>query len=230
MFGETLSISTAFWSSNTLVCLLPPSAVPGIVPVSFFNHHLLHNKSSLLTDTKSSSSTTTPPAAYFTYKSPSETCILELALQVINLRLTGVLDDAQQIAMRIVNSSPSTTAPSSNGGGGVGNVESSIVQMLNQLDLKSSQTSSETVMAVAETDILLTTRSASSGHTLAHYACILGMPLLLQNLIDKSRSFGSRNNMLESDYDLNGYTSMHLAVLFGHMDCILCLLKGKKKR
>jgi uncharacterized protein len=35
VFGDTVATSTQMWSENTLVCLLPPSACPGPVVVSF---------------------------------------------------------------------------------------------------------------------------------------------------------------------------------------------------
>ena len=35
VFGDAVATSTQMWSENTLVCLLPPSAAPGPVVVSF---------------------------------------------------------------------------------------------------------------------------------------------------------------------------------------------------
>ena len=74
---------TTFWSSTCLVCILPPSCIPGAVPVSFQQ---------------------TNSNIVFVYRDDSERALLELALQVIGIKLTGKLTDARQIAMNIVNS------------------------------------------------------------------------------------------------------------------------------
>jgi len=34
MFGENEAFSTHFWGPNTLICILPPSVYPGLVPVT----------------------------------------------------------------------------------------------------------------------------------------------------------------------------------------------------
>jgi hypothetical protein len=35
MFGETKATTTTYWGETSLVCLLPPAAIPGTVPVTF---------------------------------------------------------------------------------------------------------------------------------------------------------------------------------------------------
>jgi hypothetical protein len=96
LFGDSGAVSTHFWSTNTLVCVLPPSANPG--PVFVGIKGVLHNPEQ-------------GGLPLFTYKDNSDRNLLELALQVVGLKMTGRLEDASAVAMRIVGNSPQ-------GGGG----------------------------------------------------------------------------------------------------------------
>lgn len=96
LFGDSGAVSTHFWSTNTLVCVLPPSANPG--PVFVGIKGVLHNPEQ-------------GGLPLFTYKDNSDRNLLELALQVVGLKMTGRLEDASAVAMRIVGNNP-------NGGGG----------------------------------------------------------------------------------------------------------------
>ncbi|GAA5913803.1 uncharacterized protein JCM6883_003997 [Sporobolomyces salmoneus] len=98
LFGDSGAVSTHFWSTNTLVCVLPPSANPG--PVFVGMKGVLHNPEQ-------------GGLPLFTYKDNSDRNLLELALQVVGLKMTGRLEDASAVAMRIVGNSPQ-------GGGGSG--------------------------------------------------------------------------------------------------------------
>ncbi|GAA5940528.1 uncharacterized protein JCM15063_002363 [Sporobolomyces koalae] len=91
LFGDSGAVSTHFWSTNTLVCILPPSANPG--PVFVGIKGVLHNPEQ-------------GGLPLFTYKDNSDRNLLELALQVVGLKMTGRLEDASAVAMRIVGNSP----------------------------------------------------------------------------------------------------------------------------
>lgn len=81
--------------------IVPPSLTAGPVPVTIKGIHNNEQDSVL-----------------FTYKDgnkllelilnllDSERMMMELALQVVGMKLTGKIDDAKQIALRIVNSNP----------------------------------------------------------------------------------------------------------------------------
>ena len=86
LFGEHQA-TTVFWNPNTLVCVLPPAAHPGPVVVSFKQHSLVLEGHDV---------------PLFTYYDANDQALLELALQVVGLKMTGKLQDAKQIAMRIV--------------------------------------------------------------------------------------------------------------------------------
>ncbi|KAI9208133.1 uncharacterized protein BJ171DRAFT_595945 [Polychytrium aggregatum] len=89
-FGDVCAEPTHFWSSNTMICTLPPSPMPGVVPVTFKDFPQMTH-------------------GVFTYKDDTEMALMELALQVVGLRMTGQLDNARNIAMQIVNSASSAT-------------------------------------------------------------------------------------------------------------------------
>ncbi|BGP41845.1 SPT3 Dosage dependent suppressor of Ty-induced promoter mutations-like protein [Rhodotorula kratochvilovae] len=97
VFGDSAAVPTHFWSSNTLVCVLPPSANPGPVVVGIKGVPLTVEQGTGL--------------QLFTYKDDSDRSLLELALQVVGLKMTGRLEDAAAVAMRIVGNGP-------NGAGG----------------------------------------------------------------------------------------------------------------
>lgn len=94
MFDSTPALPTQFWSPNTLICILPPRIQPGTTVVTFKEHP----------------SITLPQAGdmseimLFTYVDESDKALMELALQVVGLKMTGRLEDARNIALRIVGS------------------------------------------------------------------------------------------------------------------------------
>lgn len=92
VFGDSAAVPTHFWSANTLVCVLPPSPNPGPVVVSIKGVPL-----------------TVEPGMgglqLFTYRDDSDRSLLELALQVVGLKMMGRVEDASAIAMRIVGNS-----------------------------------------------------------------------------------------------------------------------------
>lgn len=102
LFGDSGAVSTHFWSTNTLVCVLPPSANPG--PVFVGIKGVLHNPEQ-------------GGLPLFTYKDNSDRNLLELALQVVGLKMTGRLEDASAVAMRIVGNSPQGGGGGGSGGG-----------------------------------------------------------------------------------------------------------------
>lgn len=114
VFGDSAAVPTHFWSSNTLVCVLPPSANPGPVVVGIKGVPLTVESGTGL--------------QLFTYKDDSDRSLLELALQVVGLKMTGRLEDASAVAMRIVGNGNNTNgasphgsrnpSPSANGAGG----------------------------------------------------------------------------------------------------------------
>lgn len=105
VFGDAAAVPTHFWSANTLVCVLPPSANPGPVVVGIKGVPLTVEQGTGL--------------QLFTYKDDSDRSLLELALQVVGLKMTGRLEDAAAVAMRIVGNSPNGAGASAAAHGGM---------------------------------------------------------------------------------------------------------------
>ncbi|GAA6019245.1 hypothetical protein JCM10207_005052 [Rhodosporidiobolus poonsookiae] len=104
VFGDSPAVPTHFWSASTLVCNLPPSANPGPVVVGIKGVPLTVDQGTGL--------------QLFTYKDDSDRSLLELALQVVGLKMTGKLENASAIAMRIVGNSPNGGGAGAGGAGG----------------------------------------------------------------------------------------------------------------
>lgn len=89
-FGAKNALATHCWSESTIVTYLPPCAHPGQVLVSFENE-----------------AASTEPLSHglhmvFTYTDDTDRQLIELALQIVGLKMNGKLEDAKNIAKRIV--------------------------------------------------------------------------------------------------------------------------------
>lgn len=86
-FGANLALATHCWSDTTMVTYLPPASQPGQVLVTFEDHeHLMTNQQQQI----------------FTYTDDTDKQLIELALQIVGLKMNGKLEDAKNIAKRIV--------------------------------------------------------------------------------------------------------------------------------
>lgn len=88
-FGLKNSLATHCWSESTMVTYLPPAAAPGQVLVSFETLEHVIPANQLLV---------------FTYTDDTDRQLIELALQIVGLKMNGKLEDAKNIAKRIVGS------------------------------------------------------------------------------------------------------------------------------
>ncbi|KAJ1967935.1 SPT3 Dosage dependent suppressor of Ty-induced promoter mutations-like protein [Dispira parvispora] len=105
LFGDAPAKITHFWSPNTMVCVLPPSTVAGPVMVTL-GESLPGTEFPL--DAKES-------IPLFTYVDDTERQLMELALQVVGIKMTGRVEDPRQVAMRIVAAeNQNTTGGSTN--------------------------------------------------------------------------------------------------------------------
>ncbi|KAL1917897.1 uncharacterized protein VTP21DRAFT_3731 [Calcarisporiella thermophila] len=87
-FGETPALATLFWNETTIICLAPPAVVPGPVPVTFKDIPSLGARSE---------------QNVYTYKDGAEEReLMELALQVIGMKIGGKLESAHVVARRIM--------------------------------------------------------------------------------------------------------------------------------
>lgn len=232
VFGDSPAVPTHFWSSNTLVCILPPAANPGPVVVGIKGVPLTVEQGNGL--------------QLFTYKDDSDRSLLELALQVVGLKMTGRLEDASAVAMRIVGNgnagapsaagqastvSPGQTTHASTrasdpyqlaqslnaaasaagtfpfAGGETRNFEGIVIKFLSLLDLHPS------MIPGAAPSIPLARPAISllnaQRHSLLHLAAVLGFHRLVQFLL--ARSIGVNTA------DRNGFTALHFAALYGRV-------------
>ncbi|KAL1741123.1 hypothetical protein HDZ31DRAFT_67241 [Schizophyllum fasciatum] len=223
VFGDVVASSTQRWSENTLVCILPPRAMPGVVAVWIDGFPKADDPSGI-------------PTSLFTYSDESDRALMELALQVVGLKMTGKIEDAKNVAMRIVGSTgdgsdqPTGTAPNSmqlatrelrpfllQQVGANGDFEKVITNFLSVMNTPVEHASAAKVSI--PTALAYTT---TSGQTLLHLAAFLKFAGLTQFLIDHGADIDAR--------DRNGYTSLHVAALTGAKEVAACLVSAGADR
>lgn len=217
LFGEIPAIQNLCYSSSTLICMLPPRSTPGPVVVTLRN----------IPSQKA-------PGHYplFTYVDDTEKSLMELALQIVGIKMHGTMATAQDIARSIIeNRGPNfgqSSAQGSESGGGGGSqqhfvrrlageeslggfgqveLEATLLKCLDAIDLDDSPHPAR-----------LNLRN-KAGQTLLHLACILGMQRFVAALLARGASPNLR--------DKNGYTPMHFAALHNKPDIVKRLLLNK---
>ncbi|KAI5952858.1 SPT23 [Candida jiufengensis] len=95
-FGPNLALATHCWSETTIVTYLPPASQPGQVLVSFEN-----DETAMLGGPQQQQ--------IFTYTDDTDRQLIELALQIVGLKMNGKLEDAKNIAKRIVGTDNNNT-------------------------------------------------------------------------------------------------------------------------
>ncbi|SCU95713.1 LAMI_0F03422g1_1 [Lachancea mirantina] len=200
-FGENQALSTQCWSDTTLVTYLPPSSTSGQVLVTILNNTEGHP------DPLTSSSNS---KAIFTYVDDTDRQLIELALQIVGLKMNGKLEDARNIAKRIVGndggSSNDSTPSSAN--------QNDYNQYSNQMPL------SDEMLLLRVIKLLNSSSNLSmcdeEGQTMLHLSCLKGYFQLASSLIRA----GARVNAKDSF----GLTPLHFACLNGDARIIRLLV------
>jgi hypothetical protein len=208
MFGDSKATTTTYWGETSLVCLLPPSAFAGTVPVTFKHQH----------------QPTIPPhfppipkqQAHFKYVDDDEQQIIRTALAVLGHKMTGKMEDVRDLARRIVGDGNSSWGASTTGAGqnhtmssfnsasfGV-DVEATLLRCLDLIDLDDSPNMPR-----------LNLRRAS-GQTMLHLACSLGLNRFVAALLARGANPEPR--------DKGGFTPMHFAALHNHPQIVRRLM------
>jgi len=168
---------------------------------------------------------------------------MELALQVVGLKMTGKIEDAKDVAMRIVGSAGeettsqtpdnssmvqlATTSPAStreilplllNRGRNTENFETLIVNFLALLDTPLDKVALNPI----KTANAISHASATTGQTLLHYATFLGLESLTRFLVHHFVDLDAR--------DRSGYTALHFSALSGSVNCAQILLEAGADR
>ncbi|CAI4039788.1 hypothetical protein SMKI_09G2000 [Saccharomyces mikatae IFO 1815] len=209
-FGANLALSTQCWSETTIVTYLPPAAYAGQVFVSITDTNSENNADDLPQEIEINDN----KKAIFTYVDDTDRQLIELALQIVGLKMNGKLEDARNIAKRIVgNDSPDSgtngsTGPSPNQHNV--NMNTNVFysdEVLIQKVIKSLNINSN--ISICD----------SLGRTLLHLACLKNYSSLVYTLIKK----GARVN----DIDSFGLTPLHFACISGDPKIIKMLLNCK---
>lgn len=212
-FGENIALSTQCWNDSTMVTYLPPASIAGQVVVTIeekpgtLSQINAHQLASLQIAPQSPQ--TVNLNAIFTYVDETDRQLIELALQIVGLKMNGKLEDARNIAKRIVGTNSNSNSPnsmSSNGNstGGYTDDESLIVNVLHSFKLGTKNLN----LSVCD----------QQGRTLLHHAALKSYHVLIRTLI----SYGGH---VEKP-DMFGFTSLHLACISGDFKTIQMLYEG----
>lgn len=197
-FGDVRASYTQCWSDSTIVTQLPPSATTGPVIVSFEGY--THSMPQI-----------------FTYVDDTDRQLIELALQVVGLKMSGKLEDARNIAMRIVGSKDQDRNSNSQSGKAEGSTHD-----FSGFSTTSNNPHENVILrcievAVIEEGLPNWQVRNSEGQTMLHLAAALGYSKIIVALLSQ----GARVDL----QDVNGMTPLHFAALNGHRLVIQQLLR-----
>ncbi|KAG5358907.1 Protein SPT23 [Yarrowia sp. C11] len=191
-FGDNFA-STQCWSDTTIVAQLPATEVAGPVIVSFSDIPVKNPQ-------------------VFTYIDDTDRQLIELALQVVGLKMNGKLEDAKDIARRLI------------GGGGVNNVSGVMSQQQQHHDYTQHQMQleSEVIKLLSCCDVMQGSSdneglnfTNAKKQSMMHLAAGLGFTRLVVFLT-------SRGVFLNTQ-DSAGFTPLHYAALRGQVDVVAYL-------
>ncbi|RYP33526.1 hypothetical protein DL766_003446 [Monosporascus sp. MC13-8B] len=208
MFGEQRAATTTFWGETSLVCLLPPAAAAGVVPVSIKQpgtpvQHAFNNHQQPL----------------FRYVDDDEHRLIRTALTVLGNKLGGKITDVADIARNIIYGPAGNGGSWSSSGSGSGqapsnnnfnnhqqdsDVETVLLRVLELIDLDDSPNKPRINLR------------RSSGQTMLHLACSLGMIRFVAGLLSRGANAGLR--------DKGGYTPLHMAAMNDHPEIVRRLI------
>ncbi|PKI85025.1 hypothetical protein MVES1_001424 [Malassezia vespertilionis] len=192
-FGDMPCSFTRIWAESTLVCLLPPSAVPGPVTVTLRKGQV------------STENVPGQPLQLFTYVDPTERALMELALQVVGMQMTGRMASAKDVAMRIVNSNQQDGTMFSARAGQ--SVEENVMALLQLLNTGAGRYNGRRNVLHANN---------KEGHTLLHLA-------IAQKYHDLT-AYLLAHGALVNAQDTNGCTPLHFAAMYSTRAIVEMLL------
>ncbi|KAK7921062.1 hypothetical protein PG985_009084 [Apiospora marii] len=207
MFGDKRALTTTFWGESSLVCLLPPSHVAGNVLVRI-RHPQLPDQQHAYGGKQ----------AIFRYIDDSEEQLMRTALVCLGNKLGGTIQDATDIAKSIINSrtNPGGWGLSPGGGNPVSGgynfreaqrecIESGLMKILDLIDLDDSVNKAR-----------INIRKSTTGQTMLHLGCSLGMSRFVAGLLSRGANIHSR--------DKGGFTPLHFAAMNNHATIVRRLM------
>jgi hypothetical protein len=171
MFGDKLSPGIMHWSSETVVCVLPPSEISGMVRVTIKGLNLA--------------------TQWFRYVDDSEQQLLRTALMILGNKMTGGYEDPTEFARRIIKESsscyPSPGADMSGVEGssnrGMDSFEGNLLKLMELMDLSNSTRKPR-----------LNLRRRTTGQTMLHLACKMGLHRFVAGLLARGANPDPRDN------------------------------------
>lgn len=205
MFGCSRATTTTYWGDASLVCLLPPAAQAGFVPVTF-----RHQRVQQMHLQQYSATVVPKQQIQFRYLDDDEQQLLKLALNIVGHKMTGRMEDAGDVARRIVSSGPNTWAASPTQGSTQHRQASVLgVSTLAPVDLETSLLACLDLIDLDDSPFPPRFKlRRPTGHSLLHYAASLGLHRFLAGLLARGANPDVR--------DKGGYSPMHYASLHDH--------------
>ncbi|CAH2353582.1 protein Mga2p [[Candida] railenensis] len=225
-FGSNQALATHCWSETTIVTYLPPASQPGQVLVSFENESLMLGS--------------VQQQQVFTYTDDTDRQLIELALQIVGLKMNGKLEDAKNIAKRIVGTDERNGGGSNESSGSVAGAtnaaldqESSgyewfdnahkAVEILTKSDLSTEDILINFLSLVDLPNcpiILLNWQLCTNqGQTLLHLATLKNYSNLIKFLITHGCKIDVKDNQ--------GLTPLFFASMCGHRELISLFVECK---
>lgn len=234
-FGNNRALSSQVWNSTTMVTYLPPSPKAGQVIVTIrdsdsrdTNKNSVDNNSNLGTHITENGVNNhninndvinLNNGPIFTYIDNTDKQMIELALQIVGLRMNGKLDDPRNIAKQIIDSTNHGWNFESNGSSNSNNntTNYSVNSAFNKYSENTELLLSDIINKSENFNIML---RDEKGRTLLHYSCLKGYVLLSETLIKVS---DSKLCEIRDNFE---YLPMHFAAVNGNHDIINLMKKA----
>lgn len=198
LFGSLPAPIVNFISPCTVVVRLPPSQMAGLVPITVAGQDF--------------GRTHPNEVVFFNYKNDLDRAMMELALQLIGMKMTGRVDDARDIALRIINEfSP---APISTPLPGHAQPRGPAEQAAERLErvLITCFAAAEVTGGLCFTEGEVASVRTCGGQTLLHLAALTRCDHLFEYLS------GIGDGLLLATVDRNGFTPADLSYFAGRDD------------
>ncbi|KAG0672650.1 hypothetical protein C6P45_000081 [Maudiozyma exigua] len=220
-FGNNLALSTQCWNDSTMVTYLPPTQSPGqvIVTIQDPDNELIDDQDRSINSDPSllpfHNNNSTLQNSIFTYTDETDRQLIELALQIVGLKMNGKLDDARNIAKKIVGTGDNTNDDPSPGNSTNNNIT-------NQYNYNNELNDENLIIQVIKSMNRTTTHLSmcdTLGRTLLHLATVNGYYNLSLLLIKSGVHLDVEDSF--------GFTPLHFAAIGGDYKVINLLLSCK---
>ena len=212
MFGDAIATTTTYWGETSLVCLLPPAIHAGRVSVTFKHQYQQHMQAQRYPS---------PPLpkqhVYFTYIDDEDQNAMRLALIVLSQKMTGTIEDAEDIARRIINNQPSGAgawnASNSQSSGQQRRIPSFHTLLAQSTDMETALLKCLDLIDLDDSPFrACLDLQGPNGQSLLHFSASLGYHRLLAGLLARGANPDVR--------DRNGMSPMHMAALNGRSQIV----------